>query len=540
MLNLMMDMPLTITSIMEFAEKSNPDTEIVSVTADNPRHRYHFSDAFRRTRQLANVLKKLGLNQGDRVATLAWNDYRHFELYYAISCMGMICHTINPRLFEQQIEFIVNHAEDRVLFTDVAFLPMLESIQDKLPTIEHFIILTSEKEMPETSLRNASCYEVLLEAEDDGINWPGLAEDTPCSLCYTSGTTGNPKGVLYNHRSTVLHAYASALPDAFCLSRSDVVLPVVPMFHVNSWGVPYTAAMTGSKLVFPGPKMADGETLTQLINSEKVTVSLGVPTVWLALINYLKESGKNVPSLERVIAGGAACSLSIMETLEDEYGVYTNVVWGMTEMSPLGTFNAKLDRAALGEDRYRQLRAKAGRSLYGVEMKIVDDDNHELPWDGVAFGFLKVRGPWVASGYYRQEHNDAHDSNGWFDTGDVATIDMQGYMQITDRSKDVIKSGGEWISSIELENIAVDHPLVEEAAVVGMPHPKWTERPLLFVVKGAGSDLSKDEILDWFAGKVAKWWIPEDCLFVADLPHTATGKLSKKDLREKYGDYEFP
>ena len=536
---LMMDVPATITSLMQFAENVHPNTEIVSVTADNPRHRYTFADAFRRTRKLANALQALGVARGERVGTLAWNDYRHFELYYAVSCAGMVCHTINPRLFAEQIEYIVNHAEDRVLFLDPMFIPLLEPLQSKLPGVKHYVVLTDEQHMPATELPGAISYEALIEPHSDSYDWPALEETAACALCYTSGTTGHPKGVLYNHRSTVLHTYASCLPDALGISRSDVILPIVPMFHVNAWGVPYGAVMAGAKLVFPGPKMGDGETLAALINEERVNLSAGVPTVWLALLNYLVESGKRVDSLKRIVVGGAACPLSIMEDFEEKFGVYTHAAWGMTEMSPVGTFNSRLDRQALGEAEYAKLRVKAGRPIYGVEIKIVDDDNRPLPWDGVAFGALKVRGPWICSEYFKLESSEAHDQDGWFDTGDVATIDADGNMQITDRSKDVIKSGGEWISSIDLENTAVAHPAVAEAAVIGVYHPKWTERPLLLVVKKADAEVSREELLAWFDGKVASWWVPNDVVFVDSLPHTATGKLSKKDIRQQMADYRF-
>lgn len=540
MQGLMMNHPLTINSLMEYAESNHGSTEIVSVTSDNPRHRYCFAEAFKRVRQLANALQTLGASKGDRIATIAWNDYRHFELYYGVSCSGMVCHTINPRLFPEQVEYIVNHANDQFIFTDPLFIPLLEALADKLPSVKGIIVLTAEASMPKTPLANVYCYETLLSAENDHFNWPEIAEQDASALCYTSGTTGNPKGVLYSHRSTVLHAYAGGLPDAINIGSEDVILPIVPMFHVNAWGVPYSVAMTGTKIVFPGARMADGESLTALINEEKVTFSAGVPTVWLALLKYLEQSGKTIDSLSRIIVGGAACPLSILEEFEDKHNVYTHVVWGMTETSPLGTFNPRLDRAALGEEEYARMRVKAGRAVYGIEMKIVDGNNQPLPWDGEAFGSLKVRGPWVCNGYYGMDNSDTLDEDGWFDTGDVATIDSQGFMQITDRSKDVIKSGGEWISSIDLENAAVDHPAVAEAAVIGLYHEKWTERPLLLVVKKPGAELEKAEMLAWFKGKVASWWIPDDCLFVEELAHTATGKLSKKDLREQYKDYRFP
>lgn len=537
---LMMNSPLTITSMMEYADKIHSSTEIVSVTSDNPRHRYTFSDAFKRVRKLANCLQKLGAKKEDCIATLAWNDYRHFEIYYAVSCSGMVCHTINPRLFPEQIEYIINHANDQFILLDVAFFPLIEQIKEKIPSVKGIVVMTDNANMPETTLENVYCYETLLESESDEFSWPVIDELDASALCYTSGTTGHPKGVLYNHRSTVLHTFTACLNDVMGLARKDVVMPIVPMFHVNAWGLPYVSAIIGNKIVFPGAKMADGETLTALINEEGVTYSAGVPTVWLALLKYLEATGKTIDSLEAVIVGGAACPLSIMEEFEDKHGVYTHVAWGMTEMSPLGTFNPKLDREALGESEYARMRIKAGRCIFGVDLKIVDDSNNELPWDGEAFGALKVKGPWVCSNYFKLDESDAHDADGWFDTGDVATVDPEGFMQITDRSKDVIKSGGEWISSIDLENTAVDHPSVVEAAVIGLPHEKWSERPLLLVIKKAGAELTREEMLGFFKGKVASWWIPSDCLFVDELAHTATGKLSKKDLREQFKDYRFP
>ena len=540
MQGLMMDSPLLITTLMNFAEKVHPNSEIVSVTNDKPRHRYTQGDAFKRIRKLANALQGLGAKEGDRIATLAWNDYRHFELYFGVSCSGMVCHTINPRLFAQQIEFIVNHADDQFLFIDLLFVPLIEQLQEKLPNVKGFIVLTDEAHMPaETTLNNVYCYETLLAAESETFTWPELDERQASVLCYTSGTTGNPKGVMYSHRSTVLHAYASCLPDVFALRKSDVVMPVVPMFHVNAWGIPYAVVLTGAKLVYPGPKMADGEALTALINEEQINLSAGVPTIWMALLKYLHDSGKTVPSLKSVVVGGAACPLSIMEDF-DKHGVYARAAWGMTETSPLGTFSAVLDRQALGEEEFARQRVKAGRAIFGAELKIVDENNKQLPWDGKAFGSLKIRGPWVCKAYYLVDDSDAFDEDGWFDTGDVSTIDEHGCMQITDRSKDVIKSGGEWISSIDLENAAVDHAAVAEAAVIGMYHKKWTERPLLIVVKNPGANVTGDEILAYLEGKVAKWWIPEDCVFVESLPHTATGKLSKKELREQFSEYRFP
>ena len=541
MLGSMMDTPLLISSLMDHAEKNFPEREIVSVAADNPDHRYTFQDAFKRTRQLANALQSLGIQLGDRVGTLAWNDHRHFELYYAISCSGAICHTVNPRLFPEQLIYIINHAEDRVIFCDPMFVPLLENIQDQLEFIEHVIVLTSEDHMPSSSLSNLLCYETLIAAESSEYEWPKFDEKTASAMCYTSGTTGNPKGVLYNHRSTILHAYAAALPDVFGISASDCILPIVPMFHVNAWGTIYSGPLCGSKIVLPGSKMGDGETLQRLIESEQVTVSQGVPTVWLALLAYLEESGKQIHSLKRVITGGAACPAVIAKEMQEKHDVYVHVAWGMTEMSPLGTFNQfKPGMEDLEGDELLEAQLKAGRGVYGVEMKITDDENNELPWDGVAFGSLKVRGPWVLSDYFKAEPGATLEEDGWFETGDVATIDKRGFMAITDRTKDVIKSGGEWISSIDLENTATNHPKVTEAAVIGVNHPKWTERPLLLVQAKDGEELSKDEILQWYEGKVAKWWIPDDVVFVDSLPHTATGKIQKFELRKIYKNHQLP
>ena len=539
MKGLIMDSQLTITSIMEHADKIHGASEIVSFTADNPEHRYSYKDAFQRTRQLANALKDLQFKRGDRIATLAWNDYRHFELYYAISCSGQICHTINPRLFPEQIEFIINHAEDKLIFTDPMFIPLLEALKSRLPTVEGYVVLTSEQNMPDCTLENVHCYETFISEHSEEFDWPSLDENTASSMCYTSGTTGNPKGVVYSHRSTVLHSLVGSLPDAMNLSGSDVIMPIVPMFHVNAWGTSYSAPLVGAKLVFPGPKMADGETLTNLINTEKVNYSLGVPTVWLALVEYLNASGNSVDSLKSVVVGGAACPLSLMHAM-DKYGIYMHVGWGMTEMSPLGSYNKPMEwMKDVSEEEKDAYRVRAGRMVYGVEMKIVDDNNKALPWDGIASGLLMVKGPWVCNGYFKLEDQPALDKDGWFDTGDMASIDEYGYVVITDRVKDVIKSGGEWISSIEVENAAMAHDQVQEAAVIGVPHPKWTERPLLIVIPSEGADPDKHEIIKSLEGKIAKWWIPEDCVFVEEIPHTATGKISKKDLRERFKEYAY-
>ncbi|GAB5452735.1 MAG: 3-(methylthio)propionyl-CoA ligase [Halioglobus sp.] len=538
---LIMDAPLTITSILEHGEKVNGSGEIVSVTSDNPRHRYTYREAFARARQLAGSIAGWNLTAGDRIATLAWNDYRHFETYYASACSGYVCHTINPRLFPEQLVYIINHAEDRFIFIDPDFVPLAESLAPECPDVRGWVVLTGEDTMPETSLENALCYESLVAAGSVDFQFPALDENAACALCYTSGTTGNPKGVLYSHRSTILHAYGTMMPDALGISRRDVVLPIVPMFHVNAWGNPYACPMAGAKLVFPGNKMGDGATLAALINEEKVTLSAGVPTVWLGLLAHLKSTGERIETLRRMVVGGAACPLSIMEEM-DTYGVDSCVGWGMTEMSPLGTLNnASASRDDYTEEEFAKVRLKAGRPIFGVELKIVDDDGVELPWDGESFGSLKVRGPWICSNYFKLEGSDAHEEEGWFETGDVATIDADGYMAITDRTKDVIKSGGEWISSIEVENAATDHPKVAEAAVIGHYHPKWSERPLLIVVKGAdGQDLTAEELLSSLEGKIAKWWIPDAVEFIDELPHTATGKVQKVKLREMYKDFAFP
>jgi fatty-acyl-CoA synthase len=542
MKGLMMDSPLLVSAIAEHAAKFHGGREIVSVTADNPRHRYTFREAVSRARQLANALGKLGLQQGDRVATLAWNDYRHLEIYYGVSGAGYVCHTINPRLFAEQQVFIINHAEDRFIFLDVMFVPLLEALADKLPNVEGYVVMTDEAHMPETSLPNVHSYETLIAAESDQFDWPALDERSASALCYTSGTTGDPKGVLYDHRSTVLHAFASLAPDVMGLSSRDVVLPVVPLFHVNAWGIPYSVLMAGAKLVFPGPKMGDGEALYELLDSEDVTMALGVPTVWLALLQYTDKAGKRLDKLRRSIVGGAAVPRAMIEVFRDKHDVELRQGWGMTEMSPVGAVNClKAGLEGLSADEQLDLATKAGRGVFGCELRIVNDKGQELPWDGVAYGALQVRGPWVCSDYFKLEGGaGSHTGDGWFDTGDVATIDPQGYMAITDRTKDVIKSGGEWISSIELENTAMGHPAVAEAAVIGIAHPKWTERPLLVVVKAEGQDVSKDELLAFYEGKVATWWVPSDVAFVDELPHTATGKVKKIELRKQFADYRLP
>lgn len=536
----MMDRPLLISSIARHAELQHPRREIVSIVADNPRHRYTYREAFARSRKLANALKRLGIQQGERIATLAWNDYRHFEIYYAVSGSGFVCHTINPRLFEEQIIYIINHAEDRWLFLDPVFVPLLEKLQSRLPRLEGYVVMTDDAHMPATQLPRAQSYESLIAGASDEFEWPDFDERLASSLCYTSGTTGDPKGVLYSHRSTILHCYAAALPDAMSLSSHEVVMPVVPMFHVNAWGLPYSCAMVGAKLVFPGPKMGDAETLQKLIEEEGVTFSAGVPTVWQGLTAYLEKTGKRIDSLTHVVSGGSAVPLALMNHLRERHDVEVVQAWGMTETSPIGTIRSLSPEAReLPEERREPLRARQGRTVFGIELKVTDDNGNDVPRDGKTFGALKVRGPWVAARYYKRDTDDVFEADGWFNTGDVATICPLGYMQITDRTKDVIKSGGEWISSIELENLAVAHPAVAQAAAIAIAHPKWQERPLLVVVLKPGASATRDELLQFFAGKVAKWWIPDDVAFVEKLPLTATGKLSKLQLRQQFSEYRF-
>ncbi len=542
---LMMQMPLTISSVLRHADLYHGDTEIVSRRVEGPDasgeafHRYTYRELHRRARRLANVLAVLDVAQGDRVGTLAWNGYRHLELYYGVSGSGAVVHTINPRLFPEQIVYIVNHAEDQYVCFDLTFAPLVEKIAPLCPGVKGWIALTDRAHMPANAIPGLLCYEELVGAASDDYTWPEFEENTAAGLCYTSGTTGNPKGVLYSHRSTVLHAYAISLPDVMNISSRSVILPVVPMFHVNAWGLPYAAPLNGAKIVFPGAGL-DGASVYEMFEREGVTYSAGVPTVWLNLLNYVKQSGKRFSTLKYTVIGGAACPAAMMKTFEEDYGVKVLHAWGMTEMSPLGTLNTPKEKhLKLSKAEQFHIGLKQGVAIYGVQMKIVDDAGNALPHDGAAFGDLLVRGPWILSDYFRNEGKSPL-RDGWFPTGDVATIDPDGYMQITDRSKDVIKSGGEWISSIDLENIAMGHPAVAEAAVIGVAHPKWDERPLLVVVKKPGAEVSKDELLNYYEDKVAKWWLPDDVAFVDQLPHTATGKLSKLMLRKEFAAYRLP
>ncbi|MDH4871610.1 3-(methylthio)propionyl-CoA ligase [Pseudomonas sp. BN515] len=534
----MMKLPLIVSSLLEHAERYHGDTEIVSRTVEGTLHRYTYADAHQRARKAANALKKLGVQQGDRVGTLAWNGYRHFELYYAISGMGAITHTINPRLFPEQITWIANDAEDSVVFFDLSFASLVESIAAHCPSVKYWVAMTAPAHMPALNIPNLLCYEDLLAEESADFAWPQLDENSAAALCYTSGTTGNPKGVLYSHRSTLLHALASSLPDALALSGRDVIAPVVPMFHVNAWGLPYSAPLVGAKLVFPGAAL-DGESVFELFENEGVTFSAGVPTVWLAVLQYMQKSGSALSSIKRMVVGGAACPPALMKSYEKDFGIKIQHAWGMTEMSPLGTVSTlKESHLKLSEEARFAIEVKQGRPPFGIDLKIVDDNGNALPRDGKTSGALLVRGHWVLSQYFRKDDSPLLD--GWFPTGDVATLDQDGFMQITDRSKDVIKSGGEWISSIDLENIAMGHPAVAEAAALGIAHPKWDERPLLVVVKKADQGVSREDILAQYPGKVAKFCIPDDVVFVDEIPHTATGKISKVQLREQLRGYRWP
>jgi fatty-acyl-CoA synthase len=536
----MMGSPLLISSLLSHAERHHGATEIVSRRTEGDIHRYTYRDLAQRARQVANALREIGVKPGDRVATLAWNGYRHLELYYGVSGIGAVLHTLNPRLFPEQIAWIANHAEDQILLFDVTFLPIVEALAPHAKSIGRWIALTDRAHMPLTSkLPELGCYEEIVTAASPSLEWPEFDETSASSLCYTSGTTGEPKGVLYSHRSTVLHSYAAALPDALNLSARDAVLPVVPMFHVNAWGLPYAAPMVGAKLVLPGPGL-DGKSLYELFENEHVTVSAGVPTVWLGLLNYVAEHRLKFSSMRRTIIGGSACPPAMLRSFEENYGVEVLHAWGMTEMSPLGTVGVlKHKHQSLSREEQYAVQYKQGRVIYGVDMKIVDDAGVELPQDGIAFGNLYVRGPWVIRRYFKDAGGDPLVS-GWFPTGDVATIDADGYMQITDRSKDVIKSGGEWIGSIDLENIAMSHPGVAMAAVIAVRHPKWDERPLLIVVKKPGVELSRADMLQHYEGKIAKWWTPDDVAFVESIPLGATGKMLKAKLREQFKDYRLP
>ncbi|MFO1303230.1 MAG: 3-(methylthio)propionyl-CoA ligase [Burkholderiales bacterium] len=542
---LMQDVPLLVSMLIRHADRHHGDVEIVSRRVEGDLHRTTWREIHTRARKLAKALGAQGVAISDRVATIAWNGHRHLELYYAVSGMGAVIHTINPRLPPDQIAWIANHAEDKLLFFDMTFLPIVEKIAAQCPTVEAFVAMTDRSRMPaSTAIANLLCYEDLLAAQDDRYDWPALDERLASSMCYTSGTTGHPKGVLYSHRSTVLHSFAACVPDGPQLSAREVILPVVPMFHVNAWGIPYAGAMAGAKIVFPGPGL-DGKSLHDLMEGERVTMSAGVPTVWQGLLAYVEQNNLSFSTMRRTVIGGAALPPAMLRTFEEKYDVHALHAWGMTEISPIGTVCAlRPKHEGLPREETYKVKAKQGRAVFGVDMKIVDPMGRELPWDGVAFGDLLVRGPWIVNGYYRGEGGNPlvtdEDGNAWFPTGDVATIDPDGYMQITDRSKDVIKSGGEWISSIDIENVAVSHPAVAMAACIGIAHPKWGERPLLVVVKKPGHEVTREQLLAHYDGRVARWQVPDDVAFVESIPIGATGKMLKTKLREQFRAHRLP
>ena len=540
MLGLMQSQQLLISSLIEFAERHHGETEVVSRRVEGDIHRYTYKDVAQRSRKVANALDTMDLAFSDRVATLAWNGYRHLELYFGVSGTGRVLHTLNPRLHPDQIVWIANHAEDQVLCFDMSFLPIVKAVHGRCTTIKHFVLLCDADKLPQDSgIPGLLSYEAWIANQPSTYQWPEFDENSASSMCYTSGTTGNPKAALYSHRSTMLHALAGALPDALSMSARDCVLPVVPMFHVNAWGLPYSAAMTGAKLVFPGPAM-DGKSIFELIETEKVSFAAGVPTVWQMMLGHMQAGKLRFSTLKRTVIGGSACPPAMISAFNDDYGVEVLHAWGMTEMSPLGTVcTLKNKHLPLDAIDKMKVRLKQGRGVFGVDMKIVGDDGQELPWDGKAYGDLLVKGPWVISEYFKGEGGSPL-VDGWFPTGDVATIDADGYMQITDRSKDVIKSGGEWISSIDVENVAMAHPAVAMAACIGMKHPKWDERPVIAVVKKPGAELTRDELIAFYEGKTAKWQIPDDVIFVDAIPLGGTGKMQKVKLREMLQDYKLP
>jgi fatty-acyl-CoA synthase len=539
MLGLMQDWPLLCHRIIDHAALNHPARRVVSRSVEGPIHTTDYQAVRARALRAAKRLTMDGIMLGDRVATLAWNTWRHLEAWYGILGIGAIYHTINPRLFPEQITWIVNHAEDRVMLVDLTFVPLVEKLAARLPSIERYVVLTDAAHMPATSLRNAISYEDWIGEVDDDFSWQSFDENTAAGMCYTSGTTGNPKGVVYSHRSNVLHSMIVSAPDAMGISSCDVVMPVVPMFHANCWGLALTAPMQGATLVMPGARL-DGASIYELLETQRVSFTAAVPTVWMMLLQYLEDNKARLPDLKRVVIGGSACPREMLRVFQERYGVAVCHAWGMTEMSPLGSLGSlKPECAVLSGEQRLDVQVKQGHAPFGVEMKIVDDEDKKLPRDGKTFGRLKVRGPAVARAYFRESGNIL-DQEGFFDTGDVATIDQLGYMQITDRSKDVIKSGGEWISSIELENLAAGHPKVGEAAVIGVKHSKWGERPLLIAVPKKGQAILKEEILAFMRGKVADWWLPDDVVFVTEIPHTATGKILKTALREQYRDVLLP
>ena len=539
MLGLMQDWPLLCHRIIDHAALNHAERPIVTRSVEGGMHTTSYAEVRARALRLAQRLDRDGIRLGDRVATLAWNTWRHLEAWYGIMGIGAIYHTVNPRLFSEQIVWIVNHAQDRLLLLDLTFIPMVEKLADRLPGIERYVVLTDAKHMPATSLPNAVPYEEWIGEADGDFAWKIFNENTAAGMCYTSGTTGNPKGVLYSHRSNVLHGLTANNIDVIGLSSRDVALPVVPMFHANTWSINFTAPISGASLVLPGPKL-DGASIYELLDRYRVSCTAGVPTVWLMLLQHLASTGGRLPYLKRIVIGGSSCPRAMAKTFQDVYGVEVIHAWGMTEMSPLGTAcTMKPEYAALDGEARLDIQEMQGPSPFVVEMKITDDAGKRLAWDGKTFGRLKVRGPSVARAYYRED-GEILDAEGFFDTGDVATIDRYGYMHITDRAKDVIKSGGEWISSIDIENLAVGHPKVAEAAVIGVRHPKWDERPLLVIVLKKDTSATRDEILAFMKGKIASWWMPDEIVFVDEIPHTATGKIQKTVLRERFKDFVLP
>jgi acyl-CoA synthetase (AMP-forming)/AMP-acid ligase II len=543
MKGLMQDWPLLVHRVLDHAARWHGEREIVSRSVEGPIHRQTYRELDRRSRALASAAKKhLKAKKGSIIATMAWNGYRHMEIWYGLMGLGAVVHTLNPRLFAEQLIYIINHAEDQWIFTDLSFVPIFEKLADMLPTVKGYVIMTDRAHMPtETKLKNVICYEELLNDGDDGFQWPKLDENTACGLCYTSGTTGNPKGVVYSHRSNVLHAMTAASADTLAIESLDTVMPVVPMFHANAWSLTFTCPMSGAKMVMPGAKL-DGASVFELLDSERITMTAAVPTVWLMLLQYLEQNPTlKLPYLNRVVIGGSSCPEAMMRAFVEKYETKVIHAWGMTEMSPIGTISKlKGSMLNLSTDEKWKARLKQGRPPFGIDMKITNDQNQALAHDGKMFGSLKAKGPAISGSYFKSEGHASFDDDGWFDTGDVSTIDEWGFMQITDRSKDVIKSGGEWISSIDLENAALGCAGVAEAAAIGLPHPKWDERPLLVIVRKPGEAVSKEQVLAHLTGRIAKWWMPDDVAFVDDIPHTATGKISKLILRERFKDYRLP
>src|ERR1700738_2848680 len=539
MLGLMQEWPLLCHRIIDHAALNHADRPIVTRSVEGDIHSTNYAEIRTRALRVAQRLERDGIRLGDRVATLAWNTWRHFEAWYGIMGIGAIYHTVNPRLFPEQIAWIVNHAEDRMMLLDLTFISLVEKLAAQMPTIERYVVLTDAMHMPATALKNAVPYEEWIGEADVDFTWKTFDENTAAGMCYTSGTTGNPKGVLYSHRSNVLHGLMANNADVMGLTSRDVALPIVPMFHANTWSINFSAPISGASLVLPGPKL-DGASIYELLDRYKVTCSAGVPTVWLMLLQHLAATGNKLPYLKKIVIGGSACPRAMTKTFQDVYGVEVIHAWGMTEMSPLGTVcTMKPSYAGLTGEERLDIEQMQGHTPFLVEMKITDDTGKRLPWDGKTFGRLKVRGPAVARGYYGEE-DSILDEEGFFDTGDVATIDRHGYMRITDRSKDVIKSGGEWISSIDIENLAIGHPKVAEAAVIGVRHTKWDERPLLVLVLKPGVSATREEILDFMQGKIASWWMPDEIVFVDEIPHTATGKIQKTVLRERFKNFVLP